>query len=202
LPIEELRNFGLWKIDAKIESGGSTMVFGDCLGSFWSVERGLLQLGGDKQAIANYLFPDLHSLRDAGVAKKITAVIHQNLPAGCPVDIANSLTAKSTWRGSMTQISTHRNICGLDLAGRSGHATGTSIDSYLDKSYIVGGLRGAMALNGFNDVDADIKVPRLEALGAHASTAAQQLMSKLFVVSVATFSMRGELHIVLWTCTA
>jgi hypothetical protein len=27
--MEELRNFGLWKVDAKIKSIGSTMVFGE-----------------------------------------------------------------------------------------------------------------------------------------------------------------------------
>jgi hypothetical protein len=104
--------------------------------------------------------------------------------------------------GSITELSTHRNICGLDLCGCSGHATGTSIDSYLDKTYIVRGLHGAKALNGYHDVQADIKVPRLKCLGTHTSDAVLELMSKVFVVSVPAFMMHGHLYIVLRTCTA
>ena len=52
------------------------------------------------------------------------------------------------------------------------------------------------------DVDADIKVPRLECLGVHTEVAIQELMKQLFVVSVPSFLPRGSLHVVLRTCTA
>lgn len=174
-----------------------------CFGSFWSVESGLFRSQQpDQQAIASYVFPDLHSLVDSGVAKKMTTIIRENLPEGCPPEIVNSFSAKSTRRGSITELSTHRSIRGLDVCGRSGHETGTSIDSYLDKSFIVRGLRGAKALAQWKDVEADIKVPRLECLGAHTNDAVQDLLNNLFVVSVPYFRSGQALHIVLRTCAA
>jgi hypothetical protein len=173
------------------------------LGSFWAVERGLFRADDpDARAIANFVFPDLHSLNDSGVSKKVTAVIRENLPAGCPADIVGSLSAKSTRRGSITELSSHSSIRGLDVVGRSGHSTCTSLDSYLDKSFITRALRGGKALSGFIDVDATIKVPRLECLGALANPAAMELTKELFVVSVKAFQPGESLHVVLRTCTA
>jgi hypothetical protein len=80
----------------------------------------------------------------------------------------------STCRGgSITQLcSTHRSIRGLDACRRSGHVTGTSIDSYPEKTFIASrGLCGGKALVGFMDVNANIKVPRLECLGVHTEVA-------------------------------
>ena len=48
-------------------------------------------------------------------------------------------------------------------------------------------LCGGKALAGFMDVDADIKVPRLECLGLHTEVAVHDLMKQLFVVSVPSY---------------
>jgi hypothetical protein len=69
------------------------------------------------------------------------AVIQQNLP-----DDDQSLNSAVS----------HSNIGGLDACGRSGHATGTSIDSYLDKTFIVKGLCGGKAPVGFTDIDTGV----------------------------------------------
>jgi hypothetical protein len=130
--------------------------FYHCLASFWVVERGMFQSDGDENIIANVLSPDLHSLNDSRVTKKVTAVIRER---SCRRDAWLTLSAKSTRRGSITQLCTHRSIRGLDACGRSGHTTGTLIDSYLDKTFIARGLRGGKALPGFMDVDVNIKVP-------------------------------------------
>jgi hypothetical protein len=54
---------------------------------------------------------------------------------------------KLSRRGSITELCSHSNIQALlDACGRSGHATGTSLDSYLDKSFIVRGLVAARLL--------------------------------------------------------
>jgi hypothetical protein len=66
----------------------------------------------------------------------------------------------------------------------------------------VRGLRGGKALSNFKDIDADIKVPRLECLGALTVAAVLALISNLFVVSVTAFLTEGSLHVVLRTCTA
>lgn len=167
------------------------------------VERGLFRSDdADDQAIANALFKDLHKLRDAGVTKKLTSIIRDNLPEGCPADIVRSYSAKSTRRGAITELCSHRNIRALDACGRSGHATGTSLDSYVDKSYILRALRSGKALSKFTGVDSDIKVPRLESLGPHATEAVRKLVHEMFVVSVKAFLPTGSLHVVLRTCAA
>jgi hypothetical protein len=126
----------------------------------------------------------------------------RELAPGMPGRHHRLFVSKIHKRGAITELCTHRNIRGLDVTGRSGHATGTSLDSYLDKTYIVRGLRGGKALSNFKDIDADVKVPRLECLGAHTVAAVQALISKLFVVSVPAFLPEGSLHMVLRTCTA
>jgi hypothetical protein len=177
--------------------------FYHCLGSFWMVERGLFRSNDpDERAIASSLFTDLHGLNDAGVTKKLTSIIRANLPDGCPADIVSSYSSKSARRGAITELCSHRNIQALDACGRSGHATGTSLDSYLDKTYILRGLRGGKALCKFKDIDADIKVPRLECLGAHTADAVRDLIREMFVVSVIAFLPAGSLHVVLRTCAA
>jgi hypothetical protein len=105
------------------------------------------------------------------VTKKVAAVIRENLPEGCRDDIVSSYSAKLTRRGGITELCSHRNIQGLDASGRLGHAAGTSMDSYLDKMYILRGLHGGKAIASLTNVDADTKVPRVGCLGAHTGVA-------------------------------
>jgi hypothetical protein len=172
------------------------------LGSYWSVEQGLHRSSGDRQIIGNYVFPDLHAFSDPVVTKKVTQVIRENLPKGCPEEIAQSFSAKSTHKGSITLLATHHGCDVLDVCGRSGHATGTSLDSYMDMSYIPRSLPGAKILNQYTNLQADIKVPRLECLAPDTHDSVNRLIDSLFVVSIAKFKRGGELHIVLRTCAA
>jgi hypothetical protein len=115
--------------------------------------------------------------------------LRNNLPVGCPSKIVSSYSAKLTRRGSITELCSHHNIRTLDACGRSGHATGTTLDSYLDKSFIAKRLHGGKALTDFTDMDADIKAPQLECLGTHTALAVQELMKQLFIVSVTAFQL-------------
>jgi hypothetical protein len=174
------------------------------VGSFWSVDDGLYrdENDPDQAAIAFYLFPDLHGFTDNGVTKKITSVIRENLPNGCPTDILNSYSAKSLHKGSITELMTYPSLNGTDVCGRSGHATGTNLDAYDDKSFIVRGIRGVKALAHYSNVDANIKVPRFECLGAHVTGTVDALLKELFLVSVPVFLPGRSLHVVLRTCGA
>ena len=78
------------------------------LGCFWFVKKGLFHSGVDHEVIATFLFLGLHSMNDSAVSKKDTQVIRENLPRGCPTDIANTYCAKSTRRGSITELATHQ----------------------------------------------------------------------------------------------
>jgi len=95
------------------------------LGSYWSVEQGLHRSSGDRQIIGNYVLPDLHAFSDPVGTKKVTQVIRENLPKGCPEEIAQSFSAKSTCKGSITLLATHHGCDVLDVCGHSGHATGS-----------------------------------------------------------------------------
>ena len=154
--------------------------FYHAFGSFWAVERGLFRSSEDELAIGNYVFPDLHRCQDSEVTKKVTRVIRDNLPPGCPQKIVNSFSAKSTRQGSITEALGHRAIQTSDTCARSGHTTGTSVDSYYDRTCIILGLRAAKALCGYDDVDGDIKVPRLECLGANTEDHCRSLRSITF----------------------
>jgi hypothetical protein len=173
-----------------------------CLGSFWSVEGGLYRDGEDQQAIASFLFPDLHSMNDSSVTKKVTGIIRENLPENCPRDFINSLSAKSIRQGSITELAVHGALTTLDVCARSGHSTGTTVDTYNDKSLIVQGLRGARALAHYRNVNAVTGVPTLECLGPHAAQSVEVFMAKLFVVSLPSFKRTGSLFIVLKICCA
>jgi hypothetical protein len=70
--------------------------FYHCLGSFWSIERGLFRSGSDQCSIGNF-----HSLGEVGVSKKMTALILENLPPGCSPE---KFSAKSTRRGLTTEL--------------------------------------------------------------------------------------------------
>lgn len=172
------------------------------IASFFLVERGLFRHGADQLAIASFLFPDLHGYKDNGVAKKLTNIIRENLPDGCPKTIKDSFSGKSLREGSITELMVHRQTTTLDVCGRSGHSTGTTLDAYVDKSFVFRGLRGAKALAHFKDIDTETKMPRLECLGPHTADAVAALVESLFVVSVPSFLPGGSLHIVLRICAA
>ena len=48
------------------------------------------------------------------VVQKTASIIRQNLPPGCPGEIAKSYSAKSTRKGSITELGAHRRIRALD----------------------------------------------------------------------------------------
>lgn len=159
-------------------------------------------MGEDEIAIQTFLFPNLHSLADSGVSKKVTTIIRENLKMGCPKPIKDSFSAKSIRKGAITELSLHRNMDTLDVCGRSGHSTGTTLDTYMDKMFIVRGLGGAKVLAHFRDPNTETKVPRLECLGVHTASAVEALVEALFVISLPAFKSGGHLHIVVRTCTA
>lgn len=176
--------------------------FYHCLASFWSVENGLWRDHTMHKSNASYVFPDLHALNDSSVARKITGIIRDNIPAGCPDNIKKSYSAKSLCRGAITQLATHPGCSTMDVCGRSGHSTGTNLDSYLDQSYIVRGLRGAKVLNEYINIEAETAVPRLEALGSSALETMNHFISLLYINNIPQLQPMGTIHIVLRTCTA
>ena len=168
---------------------------------FWAVEDGLFR-SDMNDPTAPFVFPRLHELRDNGVASKLTRVIRKNLPAGMPEELKKQYSIKSTRRGVITELAVHKDIGLFESTGRSGHSTGTTQDSYLDKNSIALGLPAGVVLAHWDNARMQVFPPRLETLGPHAQEHVENLIKFLFVVSIPDFFPGGHLRPVLRTGTA
>jgi hypothetical protein len=86
-----------------------------------------------KNNLSMVVFPSLHSIQDAAVAKKITAAIRKYLPASLSKESKDKFSSRSLRQGAITELSMHSAITLFQACARSGHSTGTSLDSYIDK---------------------------------------------------------------------
>lgn len=175
------------------------------LGAYAMCETGLFR---SEEQIANNLmnkaFPNLYAITNNSVTGKITDGIRANLPPGLPEAERKQLSAKSLRQAAITTMSMHKLINIYTANARIGHSTGTSNDSYLDKTNPARGLPAAHALHGRVDLFAAVVVPRLnEALGPAREEMALTLVAAMFPsVNVPGFKVGGPLWIVLKTAAA
>ena len=170
------------------------------LGSFWAVEQGLMC--SDKQeSCASFLFPYLHGLKDTSISNKVLNVIRDQLPPGCPKKLKDCFSGKSIRQSTITILLLNRHLSYTDITGRSGHESGTELDTYGDKRCISTGLRAAKILAHYSDPDAETKVPKLDLL---PSDSVKRLLGKVFAVSemMSAFNSSGDLYIVIEICLA
>ena len=79
------------------KAGGWELDFYHQLACYYAIENGLHRSEKEiEDGLLNVVFPDLHQLQDSSVTTKLSTIIRQNLPAGCPSDIQKSYSAKST----------------------------------------------------------------------------------------------------------
>ena len=149
---------------------------------------------------ATYLFPLLHKMADNSVASKILNTIRDLLPEDMKKELKQLFSGKSLRQSSITELLIDPDLSYSDVLGRSGHESGTTIDTYQDKMNIATGIRGGKKLAHWS-ADADVKVPKLDGL---PTDSVYKMMDKLFTISVPMkrFAQGGELHMVLRTCTA
>ena len=67
------------------------------------------------------------------MTKKITSAIRGVLPNNLTQEMVKRYSAKSLRKGSITQLMMKPGLTVGDVCGRSGHSTGTNIDTYADK---------------------------------------------------------------------
>ena len=180
--------------------------FYHAIGAYWCTEGGLIQTE-QHQGFESFLFPYLHSVKNEHVSQKITNIIRNILPANCPEKLKNEFCARSLRKGPVTQMLIDPDLGIGDICGRSGHSTGTNLDSYSDKRNIVLGMRAGKLLADWSNVNDPVKVPRLECLFGDESTEASPrcvatFVEKLFANSLDSFKPGQPLHIVLRTCAA
>jgi hypothetical protein len=91
------------------------------------------------------------------------------------------------------------------ICSRTGHSTGTNLDSYADDRNVVRGIAAGKALAGWSNVRASVNVPSFECIRSYDPATAKNVDSfieRLFVVSLPDFQPGGHLYRVLETCAA
>lgn len=175
--------------------------FYHAIGCFWAMEDGLFHSDMNDPA-AQFVFPKLHEFRDAGVAKMLTQVIHKNMPEGMPEELKTDYSMKSMRQGAITELAVHKDIGLFESTGHSGHSTGTSQDSYLDRNCIALHLPAGVIFAQWDDARMQVFPPRLETLGPHANVHIGKLIKFLFVISIPDFFPGGPLRPIPRTATA
>lgn len=181
-------------------NGGYLTDWYHCLGSFFACEGGLFRPSTVSSSSATYLFPHFQGMKDNSVANKIMNTIRNILPSSIADDLKKSFSGKSLRVAAATFLLMTVGLNYTDVCGRTGHDSGTTVDTYQDKECIVTGMRGGKALAGFKP-DADVKVPKIDKL---PNDSIYRLMSKLFIISepMKEFRKEGNLHMVLCVCAA
>lgn len=111
-------------------------------------------------------------------------------------------SGKSLRQSSITESLNSNKISVPEGAARTGHSTGTCMDSYRDKSNPTNGLRAAKQLAKFPDLDSAVIVPRLTALGSANLEMAKRFMDTLFPTDVKLFKSGMKLRPILEICCA
>ena len=101
-----------------------------------------------KNNVSMAAFPFLHSIQNAAVAKRITAAIRKYMPTLLSKESRDKFSSSSLRQDAITQLSMHSRITLFQACARSGHTTGTSLDSYIDKRNLAKSLPTANALDG------------------------------------------------------
>lgn len=161
------------------------------LGSYWAVEDGLYRSNSNASSTSGFYFPQLHSLRSDRVSSKITAAIRSSIE---DKTIAKKYSGRSLRKGSSTELRMHRDISEAETIARSGHATGSNIDKYIDRFNPTLNLPGAMALAGYSECHRIPSPPRFSAIGDYVMEDVQRLIDELFVISVPAMKRGGDLR--------
>ena len=169
---------------------------------YFAFEDGLHREDKDiKKGLQNKVFPALNLMTLGSVASLVTNIIRDNFPTECPQDMIMSYSSKSCRHGAITECANSGQLTIFDVCGRSGHSTGTTVDTYYDRSNPITGLRAAKARNGYVNINAKIVLPHLEAIGIGEPTI-KRLMDKVFEISVPLFFEDGLLYPILRICLA
>ena len=129
---------------------------------FISIGRGLERTPQHKKKkVVNFMFPNEHSVRSSETSRKIGNILKAQLPKNAPKHMKDGVTAKSLRCGAISAISMAPGMGVFDVCGRSGHKTGTNIDSYFDQNCVERTMPGGNILFGNKG---KCKVPLIESL--------------------------------------
>jgi len=156
-----------------------------------------------EKSLSKVVFPSLYNIGDASVAKKLTVGVRKYLPASLRKELRDSFSSRSLRLGPITELTMHLEVTLFQLCARSGHSTGTTVDSYIDKKNVAKTIPAANALHQRDRILAKVVVPRLDSLGEDVQEQVKLLMDCMFpVVSIADFHQGQPLYPVLKICVA
>jgi len=90
----------------------------------------------------------------------------------------------------------------FQACARSGHSTGTSLDSYIGKRNVAKTLPTVNALHQQHNIFAKVVLPQLESLGADILPQTESLMTAMYTVSIPEFQPGNRLYPILKICAA
>ena len=103
---------------------------------YFAFEDGLHRDDKDiEKGLLNMVFPALNLMTLGSVASLLTNIIRDNFPNECPQDMIMSYSSKSCCHGAITECANSGALTIFDVCGRSGHSTGTTVDTYYDFAY-------------------------------------------------------------------
>jgi hypothetical protein len=123
------------------------------------------------------MFPSLHSIQGAAIAKRITAAIRKYLPALFSKENKDKFSSRSLCQGAITKLSTHSAINFFQACSQLGHSTGTSLDLYINKRNVAKTLPAANALHRWHSIYSKVVFLQLESLGAEILSQIESLMA-------------------------
>lgn len=167
--------------------------FYHAIGCYFALEDGLLRSPEMERSKKNVLFPSLQNVSNESVARKLGKMIKDNLPKDTPAEIAKKFSGKSLRSGGINTLARHREISTFNAASRTGHATSTSMDFYLDSSDTVRGIPGALAMHGYPSLNSRIALYSLEMLPKEP---VDRFIEKIFAISIPKFQAKGSLYAV------
>ena len=171
------------------------------MGAFFMCEDGLARDEDQvRKGQMNSVFPSLQDVSNNAVTKRLTAAIRASLD-GVPNDIRKKFSAKSLRKGTITEIAMTSFITIIEVCARSGHSTGTCIESYMDAMNPLRSLPAANALHG-NPLNMKPVMPQMDAVGRPNREQVEKLMDELFRVDVPEFQRGKRLNIILEICCA
>jgi hypothetical protein len=170
-------------------------------GAYFMCEQGLFRFPEQvADGLEHSVYPSLHTISDGSVARRLTIAIRNNLPSNLTKAEKMRFSSKSLRKGTITQLSLHPHITLFQATARTGHSTGTNVDSYLDRKNPARALPAANAIHGKKNLFTESVVPKLDSIGESNSAAFKALMNRMFSVNINDFRPGGKHYIILETC--
>ena len=165
--------------------------FYHAMGCYAMMENGFVS---KKEVSQDFVFPSLHAIRDQQVATNLTKLIRKYLPKRFTKAIKTSFSSKSQRKAGVTLLSADPNMRFPQIHARTGHSSGSHMDSYLENVGLVLSLPACLSMNGYKNLYQDVYPPTFACLGIAHQSMAKKLILQLFHVSSKDLKEDGRLY--------